>query len=152
VPRTLSEFHYSTVFIDGIAFSSAERLHDELALKLGFPDWYGRNWDALLDCLSSIDDPASNLCAHWEFRSGKRLVFSVRSLSMDSTDAGLLLLLAQTLADANSRLRESGQGISIWIEFTGKEAPADYRMAAAIHDAPRSCSMSRTSNSIGMTG
>jgi RNAse (barnase) inhibitor barstar len=62
--RTISTFHYATVFIDGAAFTSAEQLHSELAFKLGLPEWYGRNFDALLDCLSSIDDPQENLCTH----------------------------------------------------------------------------------------
>jgi hypothetical protein len=51
--RTLSEFHYSTLFIESSAFADAERFHDEMAFKLGLPSWYGRNLDALLDCLSS---------------------------------------------------------------------------------------------------
>ena len=41
--QKISEFHYSTVFIDAAAFVSADRLHDELAFKLGLPKWYGRN-------------------------------------------------------------------------------------------------------------
>lgn len=32
---TLSEFHYSTLFIEGSAFADAERFHDEIAFKLG---------------------------------------------------------------------------------------------------------------------
>jgi RNAse (barnase) inhibitor barstar len=45
--RTISEFHYSTVILDGTMFKSDEPLHAELAL----PDWHGRNFDVLLDCL-----------------------------------------------------------------------------------------------------
>jgi hypothetical protein len=85
--RTLSEFHYSTLFIEGSAFADAERLHDEMAFKLGLPSWYGRNVDALLDCLSSIGDPRNNLCRHWEWREGKRLVLLILGLSTDNIDA-----------------------------------------------------------------
>ena len=115
--RTISEFHYSIVLIDGTAFASKERLHDELAFKLGLPKWYGRNWDALLDCLSSIDDPASNLCANWEFGSSKRLVLRVRAFSAETTDARLLTSFTQILADANSRLLKRDHENRIWIEF-----------------------------------
>ena len=52
--KILSEFHFSSMFIDGACFRSPEALHDEFSFKLGLPEWYGRNWDALLDCLSSI--------------------------------------------------------------------------------------------------
>lgn len=49
--RTISEFHYSTVILDGTMFKSYEPLHAELAL----PDWHGRNFDVLLDCLERDD-------------------------------------------------------------------------------------------------
>ncbi len=39
-------------------FESAERLHDALALQLGFPDYYGRNFDALFDVLMDRNDAA----------------------------------------------------------------------------------------------
>lgn len=34
---------------------SPEKIHSEIALKLGFPDYYGKNSDALNDCLSEKD-------------------------------------------------------------------------------------------------
>ena len=115
--QILSQFHYMTLLVDGGAFASAERLHEELAFKLGLPGFYGRNWDALLDCLSSIDDPAANLCSHWDFRIGKRLVLQVQGFSADNADPKLLLAFAQVVADANARLRNGGKEIAIWIEF-----------------------------------
>ncbi|MDD6345358.1 MAG: barstar family protein [Oscillospiraceae bacterium] len=34
---------------------SPEELHEELAQKLGFPEYYGKNLDALYDCLSEME-------------------------------------------------------------------------------------------------
>ena len=62
------------------AFTSAEQPHNELAFKLGLPAWYGRNFDALLDCLSSIDDQHESLCTHWELHPGKRMASQVKGL------------------------------------------------------------------------
>lgn len=46
--------------IDGAEFHSEEELHSLLAEGLQFPDYYGKNLDALWDCLSGwIDDPTS---------------------------------------------------------------------------------------------
>jgi RNAse (barnase) inhibitor barstar len=116
--RTISEFHYSTVFLDGAAFKSDQQLHDELTLKLGLPIWYGRNFDALLDCLSSIDDPHENLCAHWELHPGKRMLLRIEDLSDDATaSASLLKKLAQTVSAANERLGHRGRDVRIWVEF-----------------------------------
>lgn len=35
---------------------SMAQMHDILSLELNFPDWYGRNLDALHDCLTSIQE------------------------------------------------------------------------------------------------
>lgn len=33
-------------------FSTAQSLHEALAAALGFPDYYGMNWDAFDECIS----------------------------------------------------------------------------------------------------
>lgn len=42
------------IIIDGSAISSSPDLHDALAKALSFPFYYGRNLDALYDCLTEI--------------------------------------------------------------------------------------------------
>jgi RNAse (barnase) inhibitor barstar len=37
--------------------TSAQSLHEKLAVALGFPDYYGKNWDAFWDC---ITDPGQS--------------------------------------------------------------------------------------------
>ena len=46
-----------TIILAQHAFDDADALHDFLADKLGFPDYYGRNLDALNDCLGDICEP-----------------------------------------------------------------------------------------------
>jgi len=36
-------------------FSSSESLQEGLAAVLGFPGWYGKNWDAFRDCVNHPD-------------------------------------------------------------------------------------------------
>jgi hypothetical protein len=64
--KIISEFHFSCLFIDGTCFRSNETFHGELSFKLGLPSWCGKNWNALLDCLSSIGGKHDNLCSHWK--------------------------------------------------------------------------------------
>lgn len=40
--------------IDGKMLEDKEMLHDALAQALDFPEWYGRNLDALYDCLTDV--------------------------------------------------------------------------------------------------
>jgi len=43
--------------LDGAAVDSRETLHTLLAAGLGLPVWYGKNLDALHDCLTDIREP-----------------------------------------------------------------------------------------------
>ena len=52
------------VVIDGRDVGSEDDLHDRLAEGFAFPDYYGRNLDALADCLSDLDGPASLTLHH----------------------------------------------------------------------------------------
>lgn len=47
------------VSIDCRCISTRERLHDALAHALCLPPWYGRNLDALHDCLADIHEDTS---------------------------------------------------------------------------------------------
>lgn len=41
--------------LDGNRMTDRESAHDELARALGFPEWYGRNLDALWDLVSVME-------------------------------------------------------------------------------------------------
>lgn len=42
--------------IDGNEMKNRDTLHDALSKKLNFPKWYGRNLDALYDCLTDMSE------------------------------------------------------------------------------------------------
>ncbi len=44
------------VMLDGGFLRSKDHLHDILARELRFPEWYGRNLDALHDCLTDLHE------------------------------------------------------------------------------------------------
>ena len=44
------------VTIDTHNLSTMEQIHDYLAKELNFPDHYGKNLDALYDCLTDINE------------------------------------------------------------------------------------------------
>lgn len=50
--------------IDCSSIRDKEALHSTLSAALSFPDWYGKNLDALYDCLSAVT--ASVHLLHWD--------------------------------------------------------------------------------------
>ena len=43
------------IILNGLTMLSRERAHDALALALDFPEYYGRNLDALWDLVSTLE-------------------------------------------------------------------------------------------------
>jgi len=52
---------HTVVKIDGKSIHDRESFHDVFARAMGFPDFYGRNRDAWLDCMTSLDAPEEKL-------------------------------------------------------------------------------------------
>lgn len=52
------------ICLDAHEMSNRERLHDYVAIKLALPAYYGRNLDALYDCLSDIQQPTIIFLTH----------------------------------------------------------------------------------------
>ncbi len=46
---------FEVLTIEGDSVESKEELLDAIAEGFGFPDWFGRNWDALEECLRDLD-------------------------------------------------------------------------------------------------
>lgn len=54
------------LIIDGSRIQTREEVHDLLARELQFPRWYGRNLDALHDCLTDLRQPVDIILLHEE--------------------------------------------------------------------------------------
>lgn len=52
--ESLRTIGYRVVELDAASWATEDDLHDDLAARLDFPDYYGRNFHALTDCLSDI--------------------------------------------------------------------------------------------------
>lgn len=48
-----------TVILNGAELTSRRALHDFLQQALSLPDYYGRNLDALYDCLTDLREPVA---------------------------------------------------------------------------------------------
>lgn len=53
------------ILINCANITTREELHDLLARELNFPDWYGKNLDALHDCLTGLCEETSITFLHF---------------------------------------------------------------------------------------
>lgn len=53
------------ILINCAKIGTREELHDVLSRELGFPAWYGRNLDALHDCLTALCEETSITFLHF---------------------------------------------------------------------------------------
>ena len=108
------------IAIPAEALESFEHFHDVFAEALGFPDFYGRNMNAWIDCLSDIDDPATGMTqVHVE--PGDAMVLDVTA--GPSVEQEVLAALVDCAAAVNRRFADAG---------------SETRIALALVDAPRS--------------
>jgi hypothetical protein len=47
--------------VDTRRIADWETFHDVFAEAFGFPEFYGRNMDAWIDCMTCLDDPATEM-------------------------------------------------------------------------------------------
>ena len=80
--------------------------HDAFARHMGFPSFYGRNLDALIDCMTSLDAPEEGMT------SVHCTPPDVVTLSLDHADlvpADIYQTLLDCAAAVNRRRMDSGQ-------------------------------------------
>lgn len=90
--------------------TDALSLHKVLARALHFPEWYGRNWDALADSLSDMS---------WNEADGYVLIFQraeVLQASEPESFATLQDILQETIHFWHT------QGLGFWVMFEGNFA------------------------------
>ena len=85
-----------TIFLDAAAMTDREAAHDHLAARLCLPAYYGRNLDALFDCLTDSRTPITVRLLHREAledrlgRCGRALVRLLRRAAAENPCVTLL--------------------------------------------------------------
>lgn len=84
------------IVLDGLDLQSLEEVHDRFARALDLPEWYGRNLDALFDCLTDLGEPVTVRLLHQEALEdrlgprGRALVRLLRRVAEENTRVTLL--------------------------------------------------------------
>ncbi len=92
---------------------SLSNLHDKLKRKFGFPDFYGENMNALIDCWSSLrypDDEMTTIC----LLEDEQLIIE---LNGGLQNIEVLTYLIKAIEQVNKRALLKGQKPSLVIVF-----------------------------------
>lgn len=109
------------VCIDAAEITDPHSFHDVFARVLGFPDYYGRNMDAWIDCLTYADDAdAGMVSADVAVKEGDVLTIQVDNVkAFMSRCPDLYRDLIECSAFVNWRRIETGGSSVVALSFYG---------------------------------
>jgi hypothetical protein len=96
------------VRIDARRLTDAAGLHAAMNEAFGFPASYGKNLDALVDCLTHLDDPRSGLSRVQAF-SDEVVLLVLENADAKGKPAAQVKSLVDVVAFVNWRRLEKGQ-------------------------------------------
>jgi RNAse (barnase) inhibitor barstar len=98
----------ATVCLDGAALRDWPSFHRESQTMLGFPDFYGRNMDAWIDCLSTLRDD-DGMCAFVLAPDETLQIEIVNSAVLQNRETGIVDILLDCVNAINERYAEAGE-------------------------------------------
>lgn len=105
------------ILIDSEKISGWDSFHDTFAQALGFPDFYGRNMDAWIDCMTYLDDPDAGMTST-HVMPGDILVLCVSSVrTLRTRCPEIYNALVECSAFVNYRRIERGEPAVLALSF-----------------------------------
>lgn len=89
--------------------STWDDFHDLCAKELGFPDFYGRNMNAWIDCMSDLDDPGTGMSKVHAPPGGVLTLVIVNAARLKVCNAEVWEALNECAAFVNLRRIEVGE-------------------------------------------
>lgn len=97
------------VVVDLSGVHDHRSFHELFAKVMGFPDFYGMNYDAWIDCMTDRDDPSDGM-AKIHVQPGEVLVLSLQGArELKQRNPEILENLVECTAFVNYRRMEQGQ-------------------------------------------
>lgn len=107
----------AVVVLDGSRLIGGENFHSEFAAVFGFPGFYGRNMDAWVDCMSSLDVPDAGM-TKLVIESGTTMTIRINNYSCFKKAAPQQCTdLLECAAFVNWRRTEEGRGAILALAF-----------------------------------
>lgn len=105
---------FKTVLIDATKITDWEAFHKVFAEAFGFPDFYGKNMDAWIDCMSYIDDEAAGMTKMWINQSDTLVIHLKNSAGFCDQHGDIFNKLLECVAFVNGRrIEDNGPIIAV---------------------------------------
>jgi hypothetical protein len=96
--------------------SDLSDMHHRLAKVFGFPEFYGKNYPALVDCLSSLRYPEDGMTSVALASDSEVIELQVRGLASCNKD--ILSIFLSAIETANDRLIQKALSPAIYLLLT----------------------------------
>ncbi len=104
--------------LDTKQISDWDSFHEQFRERLGFPEFYGKNMDAWIDCMSCLDDADAGMSSV-TLESGEQLVIELPDVEdFRSRCPEQLEALVDCTAAVNRRFLEGGDRPVLLLAFT----------------------------------
>ena len=108
---------YARVNINCLCIVDWPSFHDTFATALGFPDFYGRNMNAWIDCMTYVDDPDDGLNQMHAPEGGVLVLHLERGRDFATRCPEIYAALIECSAFVNYRRLEIGEGPVLCLSF-----------------------------------
>jgi RNAse (barnase) inhibitor barstar len=92
-----------------------DSFHDIFKMTLGFPDFYGRNMNAWIDCMTDIDAPENGMTKVWINKTDTLVIEILNGESFKERCNAIYLALLECSAFVNYRKLENNEQAMIAI-------------------------------------
>lgn len=113
----------TVVRIDARRILGWDTFHDVFAQEMGFPGFYGRNMDAWIDCMTSLDKPGDGMTSVHVPKGGVLTVHFDHVDDLANRYPDIYDAIIECSAFVNHRRIETGEGPVLTLSFH-KSAPA----------------------------
>lgn len=104
--------------LDAGKFLTWNTFHSYFHRKFGFPDFYGRNMNAWIDCISDLDKRENGMVTNISIKKGQCVVFKIMNAdALKSQAFEIYLALIESSAFINRRRKDAEELPLIFLSF-----------------------------------
>ncbi len=105
---------YMKVIINASKITSVEALHDTFKEAFGFPDYYGRNMDAWIDCMTHLDEEMNKI----QVKEGEVVELQIDNIKdLKENHPDLYVEIIECAAFVNWRRIEKGESAILALSY-----------------------------------